>query len=160
MNQTVRHLGLGVSTGVTVFMIVVPLIHVFAELAVFAGVELSAWDNPVEVFIFVMTAGLGGVFPWGLWIILTDARKGDMFEENREVAQYLLAAIAVFLGLLLLVGTRLQAIYAEFRWFCTPALLACAAALILWRWRKVWRVPKRIGIRGILDHVFAIQRDS
>ncbi len=160
MNRTARHLALGVSTGVTTFAIVVPLIHLLAELATSVGVELGAWDNPVEVFIFLMTSAMVGVFPWGLWIILTDARKGNMFEKDHEVVQYLLAAIAVFLALLLLVCTRLQAIYAEFRWFCTPALLACAAALILWRWRKVWRVPTGIGIRGVLNHAFALQRDS
>lgn len=160
MNRTARHLAFGASTGVTVFAIVVPLIHLLAESATSVGIELGTWDNPVEVFTFLATSAMVGVFPWGLWIILTDARKGDMFEENREVAQYLLAAIAVFLALLLLVCTRLQAIYAEFRWFCTPALLACAAALILWRWRKVWRIPGGIGIRGVLNHALAIQRDS
>lgn len=160
MNRTARHLAFGVSTGVTVFAIVVPLIHLLAESATAIGIELGTWDNPVEVFIFLTTSVMVGVFPWGLWIILTDARKGDMFEENREVAQYLLAAIAVFLALLLLVGTRLQALYAEFRWFCTPALLACAAALILWRWRKVWRVPTGIGIRGVINHALALQGDS
>ncbi len=160
MKKTAGHLALGLSTGVTVFAIVVPLIHLLAELVTLVGVELGVWENPVEVFIFLMTATITGVFPWGLWILLTDARKGNMFDEGHDVAKYLLAAIGGFLALLLLVCTRLQSIYAQYRWFITPALMVCAAALVQWRWRKVWRVPKSIGFRGVLDHALPLQRVS
>ncbi len=156
MNKTARHLALGSSAGVTVFAIVVPLIHSLAELATLVGVQLGVWDNPVEVFIFLMTAAMTGAFPWGLWILLTDARKGNLFDETHDVAKYLLAAIVVFLALLLLACTRLQSVYAQYRWFITPALLVCAAALVRWRWRKVWRVPKSTGFRGVLDHALAL----
>ena len=160
MKKAARHLALGLSTGVTLFAIVVPLVHLLAELVTLVGVELGAWDNPVEVFIFVMTAASAGVFPWGLWIVLTDARKGNMFDEDRDVAEYMLAAMGVFLALIILVCTRLQSSYAQYRWFITPALLVCAAALVQWRWRKVWRVPRCIGFRGVLDHALAQQQSS
>ncbi len=160
MKKTAGHLALGSSTGVTVFAIVVPLIHLLAELVTLVGVELGVWDNPVEIFIFLMTAAMTGVFPWGLWIILTDARKADLFDENRGVVEYLLAATGVFLALTLLVCTVLQSTYAQYRWFITPALLLCAAALLHWRWRKVWGVPGRIGLRGVVDHALALKRVS
>jgi|GEM_PF-2156654 len=156
MNRTMRHLVLGVSTGVTVFTIVVPLIHLLAELAKFVGLQLRTWDNPVEVFVFVVTAVMVGVFPWGLWILLTDARKANLFNEGREVAGYLLAALIVFLALTLLVCTRVQHIYAQYRWFLSPALLVCAVALIRWRWRKVWRLPTGMGLAGTLGHALAL----
>jgi hypothetical protein len=149
-----------VSAAVTVFATVVPLIHLLAELAAFAGVQLGPWDNPVEVFIFLMTAAMVGAFPWGLWIILTDARQVDMFDEGREVAEYVLAAIGGYLTLTLLVCTRLQPFYAQFRWFLTPALFVCAAALIYWRWSRVWGLPTRNGVRAVLDHALALQRGS
>ena len=152
MKKTAKHLALGSAAGVTVFAIVVPLIHLLAELVTFVGIELGIWDNPVEIFIFVMTAAMVGVFPWGLWIVLTDARKGDLFDEGHDVVEYFLAAIGVFLALILLVCTTLQSAYAQYRWFITPALLVCAVALVHWRWRKVWRVPAGVGIRRVLDH--------
>ncbi len=160
MSRTVRHLALGVSTGVTVFAIVVPFIHLSVELAAFAGVEFGPWDSLIEVFIFLVTAAMVGIFPWGLWIILTDARKVEMFNESHEVAEYSLAAIGVYVTLTLLVCTRLQEVYAQFRWLFTPALLVCAAALIYWRWSKVWMFPTRLGFRGVLDYALALRRVS
>lgn len=156
MNRTMRHLVLGVLTGVTVFTIAVPFIHLLAEGATLVGLELGTWDNPVEIFVFIVTAVMFGVFPWGLWILLTDARKGNMFDEGHQVAVYLLAAMGVFVALTLLVCTRVQPFYAQFRWFLTPALFVCAAVLIRWRWIKVWRLPAKIGIRGALDHALAL----
>lgn len=156
MNRTTRHLVLGASTGVTVFAIVVPLIHVLAELATLAGVELGTWDNPVEVFIFVMTAAMVGVFPWGLWIVVTDARKGNLFDVDHEVFEYFVAALSVFIALTLLVCTRVQPVYAQFRWFLTPALFVFSMALIWWRWCKVWRMAARNGIRGIIGNALAM----
>lgn len=160
MKKIAGHLALGLSAGVTVFAIVVPLVHLLAELVTLVGVELGVWDNPVEVFIFLMTAAMAGVFPWGLWIVLTDAREGNMFDEGHDVVEYLLGAIGVFLALIFLVCTRLQFTYAQYRWFITPAMLVCAAALVQWRWRKVWRVPKSIGFRGVLDHALPLQQVS
>ena len=160
MSRTVRHLALGVSTGVTVFAIVVPLIHLAVELAAFAGVEFGPWNSLIEVFIFLVTAAMVGIFPWGLWIILTDARKVELFDEGHEVAGYSLAAIGVYVTLTLLVCTRLQEYYAQFRWFFTPALLVCAAALIYWRWKKVWMFPTRLGFRGVLDYALALRSVS
>jgi len=160
MNSTVRHFGLGVSTGVTLFAALVPLIHFVVELTALVGLKFGPWNNPVEVFIFLMTAAMLGVFPWGLWMMLTDARRGNMFEENHEVIAYLLAAIGAYLILTLLVCTRLQAVYAQFRWFFTPVLFICAAALIYRRWRKTWGFPTRIGFRAVLDYALALERDS
>ncbi len=156
MNRTTRHLVLGGSTGVTVFAIVVPLIHLLAESVTFVGLELGTWDNPVQVFIFVMTAAMVGVFPWGLWLLLTDARKGDLFDEGHEVVAYFVAGLGVFLALTLLVCTRVQPIYAQFRWVLTPALAVCAVALIWWRWRKVWQIPAGAGIRGAVGQALAV----
>lgn len=160
MSRTVKHLALGVSTGVTVFCIVVPLIHLSVELAAFAGVEFGPWESLIEVFIFLVTAAMVGIFPWGLWIILTDARKVEMFDESHEIAAYSLAAIGVYVTLTLLVCTLLQEVYAQFRWLFTPALLVCAAALIRWRWSKVWMFPTRQGLRGLLDYALALRRAS
>ncbi len=160
MSRTVRHLALGVSTGVTVFAIVVPLIHLAVELAAFAGVEFGPWDSLIEVFIFLVTAAMVGIFPWGLWIVLTDARKVEMFDERHEVAEYSLAAIGVYVTLTVLVCTGLQEVYAQFRWFFTPVLLVCAAALIYWRWSKVWMFPTRLGFRRVLDYALALRRVS
>ena len=160
MKWAVRHCALGISTGVTVFAIVVPLIHLLVELAASAGVQFGPWDNPIEVFIFLMTAAMVGVFPWGLWIVLTDARNGNMFDKGHEVAEYLLAAIGVFLSLTLLVCTLLQPVYAQFRWFCTPVLAVCGAALIYWRWTNVWEFPSGIGVRRILDYALALHSGS
>ena len=160
MSRTVRHLALGVSTGVTVFAIVVPLIHLAVELATFVGVEFGPWDSLIEVFIFLVTAAMIGMFPWGLWIILTDARRIELFDESREVAEYSLAAIAVYVTLTLLVCTRLQDLYAQFRWLFTPALLVCAVGLIYWRWCKVWMFPTRVGLRSVLDYALALRRVS
>lgn len=153
--KTMGHLALGLTTGVTVFAIVVPLVHLLAEVVTLGGVQLGVWDNPVEVFIFMTTAAMTGVFPWGLWIVLTDARKVNMFDETQNVVEYFVTAIGAFLLMMLLVCTRLQALYAEYRWYISPALLVCAAALIYWRWRRVWRVPKRIGFSGVVDHALA-----
>ncbi len=160
MSRTVRHLALGVSAGVTVFAIVVPLIHLSVELATFAGVEFGPWDSLIEVFIFLVTAAMVGVFPWGMWILLTDARELELFDEGREVAEYSLAAIGVYVTLTLLVCTILQDVYAQFRWLFTPALLVCAAALVHWRWSKVWMFPTRLGFRGVLEYALAMQRVS
>ncbi len=160
MQRTVRHLVLGASTGVTVFAIVVPIIHMVAELATAVGIDLGVWDNPVEVFVFLMTAAMFAVFPWGLWILLTDARKGGLFDEDRNAAEYLLAAIGVFLTLALLACTRLQPIYSQFRWYFSPFLLVCALFLIRWRWYRVWQFPKRIGVRGVLEHALGLRGDS
>ncbi len=157
MMKTSGHLALGLSAGVTIFAIVVPLIHMLTDLATLVGVELGVWDNPVEVFIFMMTAAMTAVFPWGLWILLTDARKVEMFDEDRYVVEYLLSKIGVFLVLIFLICTRFQSTYAEYRWFISPVLLLCAVALVQWRWHKVWRVPKGIGFRGVLDHALALQ---
>ena len=96
------------STGLTVFAIVVPPIHLLAELVTLAGVGLGSWDNPVEVFIFTITAAVVGVFPWGMWIVLTDARKANLFDEDYEVAVYLVSAMVVFLSLIVLICTLLQ----------------------------------------------------
>ncbi len=157
MSRTVRHLVLGVTTGVTVFAIVIPLIHLAVELVAFAGVAIGTWDSLIEVFVFLVTAAMVGIFPWGLWIVLTDARKVEMFDEGRDVAAYSLAAICVYVTLTLLVCTRLQGVYAQFRWFLTPALLICAAALIRWRWTKLWMFPTKGGIRGALDCALALR---
>lgn len=156
MNRTTKHLMFGLSAGVTVFAIVVPLIHLLAELLTFLGLELSTWDNPVQIFIFVVTAAVVGVFPWGLWILLTDARVGDMFDEGHEVAAYFVAALLSFLVLTLLSCTRAQSIYAEYRWLLSPVLIVCAVALIWWRWRRVWRMPRPTGIGGALRAALAL----
>ncbi len=160
MGRTVRHLALGASTGVTVFAIVIPFIHLSVELAAFVGVDFGPWDSLIEVFIFLVTAAMVGIFPWGLWIILTDAREMEMFGEGHEVAEYSLAAIGVYVTLTLLVCTRLQDVYAQFRWLFSPALLVCAAGLIYWRWSRVWRFPTRLGFRSILDDALALRRVS
>lgn len=158
MSQTVRHLGLGASMGITLFAIVVPLIHVAAEVATVAGVEFGPWDSLIEVFIFLVTAAMLGVFPWGLWILFTDARRVQVFDKGRQVAEYLLAAIGVYVTLILLVCTVLQDGYAQFRWLLSPALLVCAALLIRWRWTSVWGFSTRRGSSGILDDALALRR--
>jgi len=151
MNRTMQHLAYGISTGITVFALVVPPIHLLVAIVGFLGLDLGQWNNPVEVFIFLVTAMVAGVFPWGLWIVLNDAWKGGMFDHDGEVAAYLVASIGVFVVLTILVCTRLQPIYAEFRWFITPALFILAVALIVWRWRSVWRLPTGLGVRGVVD---------
>lgn len=156
MSRTVKHLALGASTGVTVFAIVVPLIHIGAELAAFAGMRFERWESLIEIFIFLVTAAVIGIFPWGLWIILTDARRVDAFDESHEVVAYSLAAIGLYVTLTLVACTRLQGVYAQFRWFFTPALLVCAAALLRWRWRRIWRFPTRRGLRTAIDHALAL----
>jgi hypothetical protein len=160
MKPTMRHLTLGISTGVTAFAIVVPLIHLLVALLAVVGLVVAPWDNPVEVFLFLMTASAFAVFPWGLWIALTDARTQNMFNEDHEVAEYVLGAMGVFLTLTFLVCTRLQFVYAQFRWFITPILLACGAALLCWRWRKVWGFPLAIGLRRILDYAIPADKKS
>ncbi len=160
MNRTVRHVALGALTGLTVFAIVVPLIHLLAELVVFAGLQLGTWDNPVEIFIFLVTAAVVGLFPWGLWILLTDARKANMFDVGHEVVAYSLAAMGVHLILTLLACTIVQAAYAQFRWVFTPALLVCATVLISWRWKNVWGFSTRISPRNIVDQALALEHDS
>jgi len=160
MNQTVRHLSYGVSTGVTVFALVVPPIHMLVALVAFIGLDLGQWDNPVEVFIFLITAMVVGVFPWGLWIVLNDAWKGNMFDQDHEVAAYLVASIAVFVILTIVVCTRLQPIYAQFRWFFTPVLFIVAVALLCWRWRSVWRFPAGLGVGGIVEQALAGPEES
>ena len=152
-----RHLALGASAGVTVFAIVVPIIHALAALAAVVGIVFGQWDKPIEVFIFAMTAAMAGTFPGGLWILLTDARKTNMFNQGREAAQYLLAAIVVFLTLTVLVCTRLQPIYEQFRWVISPALLVCGAALLYWRWKRVWGFPTKIKARTALEYGLAIR---
>lgn len=160
MNQTVRHLAYGASTGVTVFALVVPPIHLLVVLAGFFGLDLGQWNNPVEVFVFVITAMVVGVFPWGLWIVLNDAWKGNMFDHESEVASYLIAAIGVFVILTILVCTRLQPIYEQFRWFITPALVIGAVGLLRWRWRSVWRFPTGLGVGGIIEQALSGQDES
>ncbi len=160
MNQTVRHLAYGVSTGATVFALVVPPIHLLVALAGVVGLDLGQWNNPVEVFVFVITAMVVGVFPWGLWIVLNDAWKCNMFDQEHEVAAYLIASIGVFVILTVLVCTRLQPIYEQFRWFITPALFICAVALLCWRWRSVWRFPAGLGVGGILEQALTGQDES
>ena len=160
MNQSARHLGLGLTTGVTVFAAVVALIHLMVELVAAAGFEFGSWNNPVQVFIFLVSALLVGVVPWGLWILLTDAREGHMFNTGHDVAWYLMAALGVYVTSTLLVCTILQSFYAQFRWFLTPGLLVCAVALIRWRWNKVWGFPVKIGFRSVLDYALALPRDS
>lgn len=160
MNQTARHLALGMSAGVTVFAAVVALIHVMVELVTLTGFDFGPWENPVEVFIFLATALFVGLVPWGLWILITDAREGGLFGEEREVAAYLVAALGVYVTFTLLVCTVFQAAYAQYRWFCTPALLVCAAALIRWRWRRLWRFPVKIGLRRVLNHALALPHDA
>ena len=161
MKWMMRPLALGISTGVTAFAIVVPLIHLLVALAAVVGVVVAPWDNPIEVFLFLMTASAFGAFPWGMWIALTDARTGKLFNEDHEVVEYLLGAMSVFLALAFLVCTRLQPVYAQFRWFITPTLFACGVALLCWRWRRVWGFPPANGLRGILDHALpAIRRPS
>jgi len=155
MNRTMRHLAYGVSTGVTVFALVVPPIHLLVALAGVVGLDLGQWHNPVEVFIFLVTAVVAGVFPWGLWIVLNDAWKGDMFDQDREVAAYLIASIGVFVMLTILVCTRLQPIYAEYRWFITPALFLLAVALLVWRWRSVWRLTSGLGVGGTVEQALS-----
>jgi len=150
---------LGVSTGITVFSIVIPLIHLSVELATFAGVEFGPWNSLIEVFIFLVTAAIVGIFPWGLWIVLTDARKVQIFDATHEVIKYSLAAIIVYVSLTLLVCTLLQDIYAQFRWLFSPALLLSAAALMHWRWNRVWMFPTKLGFRGVLEHALAVERD-
>lgn len=152
-----RHLALGASAGVTVFAIVVPIIHMLAALAAVVGIVFGRWDNPIEVFVFATTAAMAGTFPGGMWMLLTDARKANMFNQGREVAEYLLAAIAVFLTLTILVCTRLQSVYEQFRWVVSPALLVCGAALLYWRWKKVWGFPTKIKARVALDYALALQ---
>ena len=160
MMKTAGHLALGLSAGVTIFAIVVPLVHLVAEVVTLVGVNLGVWDNAIEIFIFVMTALVTAVFPWGLWILLGDARNVEMFDEDRYVVEYLLSKIGVFLVLILLICTRFQSTYAEYRWFMTPVLLLCAVALVRWRWHKVWRVPKGIGFRSVLNHALALPQCS
>jgi hypothetical protein len=155
-----RHVALGASAGATVFAIVVPIIHMLAALAAVVGIVLGPWDKPIEVFIFAMTAAMAGTFPGGLWILLTDARKVNMFNQGREVAEYLLAAIILFLTLTLLVCTRLQSLYEQFRWFISPALLVCGAALFYWRWKRLWRLPTKIKARVALDYALALEDES
>ncbi len=158
MSQTVRHLGLGASMGITLFAIVVPLIHVAAEVATAAGVEFGPWDSLIEVFIFLVTAAMMGVFPWGLWILLTDARRAQVFDKNREVAEYLLTAIGIYVTMILLICTLLQDMYAQLRWLFTPVLLFCAALLIYWRWTRVWGFSRRRGSLDILDDALSFRR--
>ena len=160
MKLRFRHLALGMSTGVTAFAIVVPIVHLLAALAVFAGVEFGPWDNPIGIFIFLVTMGVFGTFPWGLWIIFTDARRGDMFHQGHEVVEYLLAAVGAFLVLTILVCTRLQAFYVQYRWFLTPAVFVCAVALSYWRWRAVWGFPRTGGVRGVLKSALDSQPGS
>ena len=56
-----------------------------------------------------------------------------MFTQGREATEYLRAWIAVFLTLTPLPCTRLQSVYEQFRWYVSPALLVCGAALFHWR---------------------------
>jgi hypothetical protein len=151
---------MGVSTGLTVFAIVIPITHLLVDSVAVLGVDLGAWNNPVEVFLFLAAAAVFGVFPWGLWIILTDARTGTMFGKDHNIVEYLLASMAVYFTLAFLVCTSLQHVYQQFRWFFTPALLACAAALLYWRWSKVWGFPTKIGARRVLDYAVAIEHES
>lgn len=155
-----KHLAFGLATGVTVFAIVVPIIHLFAALAALFGLVFRPWDNPVEIFVFAITAAMLGTFPGGLWILLTDARRGNMFDQGHEVATYMLAAIGVFLALTILVCTRLQSVYEQFRWFLSPTLLVCGATLLAWRWKRVWRFSTKDGVRVALDDALALPGSS
>jgi len=150
-----RHLGYGASAGLTIFCLVVPPIHLLVAMAGLIGLDLNRWDNPVEVFIFLVTALVAGLFPWGLWIVLNDAWKAALFDHDREVAAYLIASIGVFVILTILICTRLQPIYAEFRWFITPALFVFAVALLCWRWRKVWRFRADRGVVDIVNQALS-----
>ena len=144
---------LGLSTGLTVFGIVVPATHLIGELAAHAGVVFGAWSNPVGIFVFLITTGAAGM-PWGLWIIFTDARTGKAVATDREVNQYLLAAASVFFTFSVLSCTQLQSVYGQFRWFLTPAIAVSALALLRWRWTKVWGFPTKVGLREALACAF------
>lgn len=159
MNGTVRCIGLGVSASITVFAIVVPVIHLAVTVVASLGLDFGRWDNPAEVFIFLMTSAMLGVFPWGLWLLLTDARRTHLFDEDREAAAYLLPAIVVYLGLTLLVCTRLQSFYEQYQWILTPALLLLGVLLMVWRWRTLWRFSTTDDA-SLLENALAIKHGS
>lgn len=159
MNQPARHFALGVSTGATVFALVVPLIHLLAALAALVGVDFGRWDSPVGVFIFTMTTIIVGV-PWGLWITFTDARQRDLFDHDQDVVVYQIAALCLLVSLTILTVTWLQPVYERNPWLFTPGLFVCGSGLIGWRWRKVWRFRTSGGVRGLLARALAARDDS
>lgn len=152
MTRPVSSWMLGLSAGATVFAIVIPPTHLLAELIQVVGLELGGWGNPAGVFLFLISTMAVGVFPWGLWIALTDARSEKAFDDDRGAYHYIVAATGSFVILAILSVTRLQSVYKEFRWFLTPALLVCAITLVRWRWNYVWEFPTKVGMRGIVAH--------
>jgi len=147
---------LGLSAGVTVFAIVIPPMHLLAELLQVAGLELGGWGNPAGVFLFLISTMALGILPWGLWIALTDARSEKAFDNDRDAYHYILSATGSFVILVILSVTRLQSVYKVFRWFVTPALIVCSITLVRWRWNHVWQFPTKVGMRQIVAYSLGV----